>query len=139
MHLHVVEPHPTPSLMRLIESHRADRVTLHRRSSWQTGVAADFVFIDGDHQWPALADLAYALAQDVPAIALHDTRAICGGCWGAVLVGEILRDAPLRQWHCDDQERPGELTHRGFALSFTRGEWSFDVEEALEEAFVTLA
>jgi hypothetical protein len=32
------------------------------------------------------------------------------------------------------------LTHRGFALSFTRGEWSFDVEEALGEVFsLTLA
>ena len=81
-----------------------------KSSSWETGVHADFVFIDGYHQWPALADLSYALAQDVPAIALHDTRAICGGCRGAEMAAEILRDAPMRVWHCDDKERPGERT-----------------------------
>jgi hypothetical protein len=120
--LHLVEPAPTPDLLALLErSPVKDRVVLHRDSSWELGeLMPDFVFIDGSHEWPALADLAWCLASQTAVIAIHDTRSHfhgIGGCWGAQLAADILRTATGREWIADEERRPGEWTHRGLGLS----------------------
>ena len=121
LELHLVEPNPTPELLSLIAgSPHKDRIVLHRESSWEVNLPMDFVFIDGSHEGPALADLAWALAQKTPFIAMHDTRSHShniGGCWGAQLAADILRTASDRTWLCDEEKRTGLWTHRGFGFS----------------------
>lgn len=123
MTLDIVEPKPPEELLRLIEAHPAkDRITLHKTPSWEIRATPDFVFIDGDHRWPALADLAWALARGVSTIAMHDTRSFAHGiesCWGATMAADILRNSPHRTWFCDEKKRDGMWTHRGFGVSTT--------------------
>lgn len=123
--LHVVEPAPTPELRSLLERTMVrERVTLHQCSSWETGVKADMVFIDGSHEWPALADLAQALANASRLILVHDTRSDehgIGGCWGARMAADILKRAEGRHWVCDEKRRHGEWTHRGLGASIAGG------------------
>jgi hypothetical protein len=78
------------------------------------------VFIDGDHRWPALADLATALALKTPVIAMHDTNSLTAGiesCWGSEMAASILREAPGRLWSEDKEKREGQHTQRGFGWS----------------------
>lgn len=120
-HLHLVEPRPQPTLLQLIEeSGHADRVTLHRTGSWDLGIPADFVFIDGHHGWPALADALSALTLGAQVIAFHDTCAWEHGAdttWGCHLAAKLLRGAVGRQWHEDAEPRAWMKTERGFGWS----------------------
>jgi len=118
--VHVFEPNYTTALDELImESGVSDRIIIHRYPVWGAGVAPDFVFIDGDHGLPALADLAWCLAKNVRTIAMHDTRSCTRlqSCWGAGEVAALLKDMPSREWTGDCEDRPGEWTWRGFGVS----------------------
>jgi hypothetical protein len=88
-HLHVVEITPTDSLKRVLAlADDPAKVTLHTVPFWEAGIGpCDFVFIDGDHQWPALGDTLHALAAGARVICLHDSRAWpkLKGCWGSKL------------------------------------------------------
>lgn len=120
MELHVYEPHITPELKATlaVAGHRS-RVTLHTEPVWDAIIQPDFVFIDGDHGIPALADLAWCLANTVPVIAMHDTQTWrrIPECRGAFLAACLLRDMPSRAWVEDNVDRPGKATWRGFGLS----------------------
>jgi hypothetical protein len=119
--LHIVEPSPTPELLARIRSCKASAsIHLHTQPSWELNIPCDFVLIDGDHRWPALADLAVCLAQRTPIIAMHDTRSLDVGiasCWGSTMAAAILRKASGREWHEDFEKRPGAWTERGFGWS----------------------
>lgn len=114
--LHLVEIKPTPQLRSLIGL-CASNTWLHTEPSWEANIKGDFVFIDGDHEWPALADLCHALSVNTPVIALHDTCNSLKQCWGSKLAADILRQAPGRTWYEDAETREGEDTHRGFGVS----------------------
>lgn len=122
--LHLVEPAPTPELHALLQrSPHKQRIVLHTENSWETGLRADMVFIDGDHGWPCMADLSHALCAGTPVIAVHDTQSHglgIGGCEGAQKAADILRAASGRTWVCDEVKREGEYTHRGFGISATK-------------------
>jgi hypothetical protein len=135
--LHVVEPAPTPELRSLLERTLVrERVELHECSSWETRIRADMVVIDGNHEWPALADLAQALAWRASAIVMHDTRSAkhgIGGCWGAQLAADILRKAEGRGWVCDEKQRAGEWTHRGLGVSVVEPARMLAAQQILRE------
>lgn len=121
--LHLVEPTPQPSLRRLIaESGHGERITLHTQSSWDLRLPADFVFIDGDHRWPALADALNALTLGADVIAFHDTRlweysSHPKSYWGAHLAAKLVSQDATRVWSEDAVDRPGMATRRGFGWS----------------------
>lgn len=73
---------------------------------------ADLILIDGDHGWPATADLAAALAMDIPHIVLHDTMGYFD-CHGSKRAGDLLRKATKYRCYEDNRRRPGMLTERG--------------------------
>ena len=118
---HIIELHITSALQARIDACKAkDRVTIHLKPYWEAQIEADLVFIDGDHRWPALADLATALALKVPVIAMHDTNSFTAGiesCWGSEMAASILRKAPGRSWGEDKELREGQHTQRGFGWS----------------------
>lgn len=119
--LHLIEPSPQASLLRLIEeSGFKDRVKLHEKPYWELLIPADFVFVDGDHSWPCIADVLAALTMGVKTIAMHDTRSHeCGypGTWGSHMVAQMLEASPSRTWVEDAGRRPGMRTERGFGIS----------------------
>lgn len=118
--VHVYEPHVTPELANIIYgSDHKSRVIVHREPVWDSIVRPDFVFIDGDHGVPALADLAWCLANVVPVIAMHDTQSWhrLPECRWSFIAATLLRDMPTRQWWEDCEDRPGEATWRGFGVS----------------------
>jgi hypothetical protein len=118
---HIIELHITPALQARIDACKAkDRITVHLKPYWEARIEADLVFIDGDHRWPALADLATALALKTPVIAMHDTNSLTAGiesCWGSEMAASILREAPGRLWSEDKEKREGQHTQRGFGWS----------------------
>jgi hypothetical protein len=120
-HLHIVEPVVTAELeARIWESGQGGKITMHTKSSWELMQRADFVLIDGDHGWPALADLAACLALQTPTIAMHDTNSLSAGisaCWGSEAAAQILKSAVGRKWQEDKESRPGCFTQRGFGWS----------------------
>ena len=134
LQFHLWDPHPAPELWHLVNAspHR-ERITIHAASVWsEDSVRPDFVLIDGGHEWPALADLGWALASGARTIALHDTRsqeAGIDGCWGAALAGEISSHANGWMWVEDRSSRPAEWTHRGLGIA-TRSPCAADVVEA---------
>ena len=120
METHIVELNPTPELLRLLESlEPKQRPLLHQEPFWEANIQnLEFVFIDGDHQWPAIADGLQAAAQGIPLIAMHDTADLSEkSSWGAHLLARVLRQQTNRVWFEDNKERHGELTRRGFGLS----------------------
>lgn len=120
MHLHVFDTHITPKLRTMVAtSSVSDRVFLHRNPVWGSDLAPDFAFIDGDHGLPALADLGWCLAREVPVIAMHDTRTAerLPECWGSAAVAKLLSGHLRRDWTEDCKDRPGENTWRGFGVS----------------------
>lgn len=121
-HLHVIEINPLPELKSILaKANDSSKVTLHTKPSWDiTEIkAADFVFIDGDHRWPAVADTLRALCWGAKVIAMHDssTWPRLSGCWGSWNAAKMLKEAPGRTWTEDNEDRPGELTFRGFFVS----------------------
>lgn len=120
-HLHVIELTPTPELHRVLAfANDPNKVTLHTTPSWDltTISSADFVFIDGDHRWPALADTLRALAWGAKVICMHDTQAFprLKDCWGSWNAAKLLRQHP--DWKCTEDaiDRNSEKTFRGFAV-----------------------
>lgn len=120
-HLHVIELSPTSELRRVLAlANDPSKVTLHTTPSWDLTVipSADFVFIDGDHRWPAIADTLRALAWGAKVICMHDTQAFprVPDCWGSWNAAKLLRQHP--EWECaeDAIDRNGEKTFRGFAV-----------------------
>lgn len=125
-HLHVIEIKPTPTLMQVLGLCKfQDKITVHTVPSWQVGIEkADLVFIDGNHGWPALADVLTALRWGASVIGMHDTNAVnCGhrGCFGSGVGSGILSKMPGRQWFEDKALRPGMRTQRGFGVSAATG------------------
>lgn len=120
MQMYVNETHVTTELVDLIyASGERGRVHVSSRPIWTDHFTPDFVFIDGDHGIPALADLAWCLARGVRTIAMHDTRTASRlpECWGAATAAGLLRQMPGRTWTEDWEDRPGEWTWRGFGVS----------------------
>lgn len=120
-HLHIIEPNITPELRKVVAcATDVSKVTLHTTPSWDltTIPSADFVFIDGDHRWPALADTLRALTWGAKVICMHDTQAFprLSACWGSWNAAKLLRQHP--EWTCveDAIDRAGEKTFRGFAV-----------------------
>lgn len=120
--VHLFEPKPRPELIRLINgSSKADRVVLHTCSYHLFPLYADLIWIDGDHQWPAFADLAAALAMQCGIIAMHDTLGFTTGnyndCWGSWMAANILRQAREYRVFEDNKPRPGARTDRGLMIA----------------------
>lgn len=117
----IVEPSITPELKaRIDRSGMGHKVRIETQSSWEILEPVDFVLIDGDHRWPAFADLAQALALRVPVIAMHDTASMTAGiksCHGSEQAFEILKACPNREWFEDKEKRAGMWTERGFGWS----------------------
>jgi hypothetical protein len=122
-HLHIFEVSPKPEIYRVIAlCHSPERVTLHQMPSWDVAnpvTSADFVFIDGNHTWPAIADTLQAMAWGAKVIAMHDTREWpkAPECWGTFTAAGILKRAAGREWVEDFEERPGMRTQRGLGFS----------------------
>lgn len=110
---------PTPELHELVDD--VPGVYLETRHYWEKPTWGDMVIIDGDHRWPALADLATALAWRATVIVLHDSmakeKAGLDDCWGAGLAADILRRAPYRKTVEDYAKRDGYYTQRGILIS----------------------
>ena len=119
--LHLVEPNPRDSLLRLVDSCGfKNRIRMYTASSWEIQIPCDFVFIDGDHRWPAVADTLAAVALGSKVIAMHDTRAHEHGyrhVWGSYTAARLLEKMPGRQWHEDFDKRAGMRTERGLGWS----------------------
>jgi hypothetical protein len=120
-HLHVIEVKPTRELRAVLAcAHDQSKVTLHTKPSWDLDLdAADFVFIDGDHRWPALADTLRALTWGAKVICMHDSQAYprLPSCWGSHNAARMLKQHPGRTWEEDAEDRPNEKTFRGFLVS----------------------
>jgi hypothetical protein len=120
-HLHVIEIKPTETLRKILAMAKdSSRVTLHTQASWDLDItAADFVFIDGDHKWPAVADTLRAITWGAEVIAMHDSESWpqIPGTWGAKLAAKCLREMPARTVFEDCQLRGGMQTQRGFIVS----------------------
>lgn len=120
MTLYVAETHWTPELLALVNrSPHTSRICMIEGPVWRHRIAADFVFIDGDHGQPALADLAWSIYSGAKVIAMHDTRSFdrLPECWGARTIAEWLSEDPTRTWFEDNEDRPDEWTWRGFGVS----------------------
>lgn len=112
-----IERHPTPQLHRVLAMVQRGKARVLPRASLECDFrGADIVFIDGDHGWPAIHEVARCLALDIPVIAMHDTQGHYG-CGGSALAAAVLREAVGREFTEDAEQRPGEFTHRGFLVS----------------------
>jgi hypothetical protein len=119
-HLHVIETSPTDELRAVLSLADPNKITLHTVPSWEASISnADFVFIDGDHRWPALLDTLKALAWGAKVICMHDSSAWpkLPHCWGAWNAAQALKGFEDRTWTEDNESRPGEHTYRGFFTS----------------------
>jgi hypothetical protein len=124
--VHLFEIKPTPSLLQVIAMcKRPEQVVLHQQSYYEFPLHADFIFIDADHGWGALADLAAALATDCETIAMHDTTGFIkvplADCWGSYIAANILRQAHGRLIFEDSKKRPGMHTERGLIIARHEG------------------
>lgn len=106
------EIHPTDSLRNVLARVTRGRAELVVTSFYHHPQPADLILIDGDHGWPALADLAAALAMDIPHIILHDTVGLFD-CHGSKLAADLLRKAARYYCHEDNRHRVGMFTGRG--------------------------
>ena len=138
--LHIYETYTTPELVRLLENTEEAvkrRIFFYHRASYDMnhgplsaknyeGPRPNLVFIDGDHKWPAVADLGLCLTRGCGVICLHDTQRYSPRSWkicfGSILAAEILRKAPDRTYWEDKEKRVGENTHRGFLVSYPEKE-----------------
>lgn len=120
MQLHIFDTHLTHELLDVLDmSGIGGRIFPHQEPAWDCTIEPDYVFIDGDHGVPALADLAWCLTRNVSVIAMHDTRTASRlpHCDGAYTAANLLRGMNTRTWVEDHEDRPGENTWRGFGIS----------------------
>lgn len=120
-HLHIIEVTPTPELRKVLACAKdPSKVTLHKTPSWDNAdiTEADFVFIDGDHRWPALADTLRAITWGAKVICMHDTQSFprLKDCWGSWNAAKLLRQDQNWTFEEDCIDREGEKTFRGFAI-----------------------
>lgn len=124
-HLHVVEIKPTDSLRQVLAMADDPRkVTLHTTAYWDLQIGpADFVFVDGDHRWPAVGDTLRALTWGAKILCLHDTQAWprMKDLWGSHMAARMLKDMPGRTWIEDAVDRSGMRTFRGLLISAENG------------------
>lgn len=120
-HLHIIEIKPTQELKEVIGYAKdPTKVTLHTVSSWDAKIEnADFVFIDGDHRWPALLDTLRALTWDAKVICMHDSQAFprIQSCWGSWQAARLMKDHKDWTWEEDCADRADEKTFRGFFVA----------------------
>jgi len=118
--VHLFEPSPTPQLLDLIRQDPL-HIVLHRQSYFEFPLYADFIFVDGDHQWPAIADLFAAVVRKCDIIAMHDSMGFVSerysDCWGSWLGANILRQADDYAILEDYAARPGTRCERGFLMA----------------------
>jgi hypothetical protein len=119
--VHLFEIKPTPALLQVINlCKEPERVVLHQQPYYEFPLHADFIFIDADHGWGALADLAAALARDAEVIAMHDTTGFLtvplADCWGSYIAANILRQSDRAIFE-DSKKRPGMHTERGLIIA----------------------
>ena len=118
----------TKELLRLVnESGVADRVEIREHPVYDSLTdTAQLVFIDGNHGWPALADLAVCLVLECGVIVLHDTNGYSPAMrkhqHGSILAAKVLKQSSKRIFWEDCQKREGERTHRGFLVSWPKEE-----------------
>lgn len=121
--VHLFEPFVRPELVDLVNgSSKAQHITIHNYSYYDFPIPCDFLWIDGDHGWHALADFMAALTMDVPVIAAHDSHAhqandLYSDCWGSWLACNILRQSKRHYHYEDHASRPGCRTERGLFIS----------------------
>ena len=119
--LHCIDPVITDDLRRVVSKcDHPDNVILHEAQStqhWEPG--ADLLFIDGCHEWPALYEVARALAEKCPLIIMHDTHSLKQhpDCYGAFLGWQILQSARDYDCICDNQDRDSQATWRGMGIA----------------------
>lgn len=120
-HLHIVEPNVGQQLLTVLDAIvDKTKLTVHRSPACDTNILrADFVFIDGRHDWWAVSDALRALVWGAKVICLHDITAYPRhrGCWGAHHAAQALKIAKNRVWTQDSEDRPGEHTWVGFGIS----------------------
>jgi hypothetical protein len=120
-HLHIVELDIKKELLEVLKLvNDQSKITIHTVPACDTPITrADFVFIDGNHEWWAVSDTLRALAWGAKVICLHDTSAFPRkkGCWGSHHAAQALKIAKGRTWQEDCADRPEEDTWRGFAVS----------------------
>ena len=118
----------TTELLRLVnESGVKNRVEIRECPAYENMVeTAQLVFIDGNHGWPALADLSICLTLDCTIIVLHDTNgyspAIRKHQHGSILASKVLKRSHNRSYWEDYKRRKGEKTHRGLLVSWPKEE-----------------
>ena len=122
--VHLFDPVIRPELLALVNgSSKADGFVLHDYAFYDFPMTADLIFIDGDHQAGALADMLGAVAMGVRIIVAHDSGGYAAepkmyaDCWGSWLACNLLRHAPGRTSLEDRVRRPGCRTERGLFIS----------------------
>lgn len=103
-------------------SSKRDRIVIHDYPYYRFPLASDFIFIDGDHGWGALADFLAAVTMDIPLIAAHDSHAhqandLYSDCWGSWLACNLMRQSRRHNTWEDAKWRPGTRTERGLFIS----------------------
>jgi hypothetical protein len=140
-HLHLVEISPTAELRRAIAlCAYPEKITLHTRPYWELELNVDLAFIDGDHRWPAVADVFHAVSRSIPIIAMHDSASwpAIKSTWGAHMAASNLRRMAGRFMVEDRAERPGMATQRGFLVSVAEGVDSPESITALFDQSLTI-
>lgn len=124
INLTCIDPFITDELERVIAMAPDGRAKIMRAQSTDAALLetiqkADILFVDGNHEWPALYEILAAVAAEVPVIAMHDTHSWpkLDDCYGSHLAGKLLKSAALWDWYCDALPREGEHTWRGFAIA----------------------
>lgn len=120
-HLHIVEISVKPELLAVLAKVKdKSKFTIHQKPACDCSITrADFVFIDGSHDWWAVSDTLRALAWGAKVICAHDSNAFprMKSCWGSHHAAQALKIAKGRTWTEDCLDRPGEHTWRGFFVS----------------------
>ena len=120
-HLHIIEIDIKKELLDVLKmAVDQTKITIHTTPACNTTITrADFVFIDGNHDWWAVSDTLRAVAWGAKVICMHDTSAFprMKGCWGSHHAAQAMKIAKGRTWKEDCADRPTEDTWRGFAVS----------------------
>jgi len=131
--LTIFELYSTPELQKTLDQAKDQTaVTCNWHPYYSTPMYADLILIDGDHGWPAIADLAAALAMGVRTIVLHDSNTVSLGlkdCWGSELACQILKASDHYETWEDKEKREGMHTERGLFVG-----WKWNGVDVLGQA-----